>query len=67
MNLFFAEVKRRKMGIKIASWTHDVDICVMAVKAVVDTKGSNVNVKLRIVIRMIIRTGDFVVGFNSLK
>jgi hypothetical protein len=67
LNLFFAEVKRRKIGIKMASYTHDVEICVMAVKAVVDTNGSNVKVKLRIVIRIIIRTGDLVVGFNSLK
>ncbi len=51
----------------MASYTHDVEICVMAVKAVVDTNGSNVKVKLRIVIRIIIRTGDLVVGFNSLK
>ena len=67
LNLFLADVRRRKIGIKMASCTHDVEICVMAVKAVVDTKGSNVKVKLRTVIKIMIRTGDLVVGFSSLK
>ena len=52
------------MGIKIASYTHDVDTYVIAVKAVVDTNGNKVNVKLRIVIKIMSLTGDFVTGLR---